>query len=162
MGNVLRNPTTGAAILLTPRTGSHSLVTAAISAWWPDTILNGDEHPAVVIPAQENWDGTAADVAVIVRNSVERFRSICAHRPDATVDEHLDNVTYGPLPAGPFARVFKFEAGLDAVAQYLDLPVPLLHLDATDEADKPQLTTEQESRVREIYATDIALWESLG
>jgi len=161
MGNVLRNPTTGAAVLLTPRTGSHSLVTAAISAWWPDTVVAGDEHPAVAIPAQENWDGTATDIAVIVRNPVERFRSICAHRPDATVDEHLDNLTYGPLPAGPFARVFRFEDGLDAVAEYLGLPVPLPQIDATDEASKPTLTPEQESRVREIYAADLALWETL-
>jgi hypothetical protein len=28
-------------------------------------------------------------------------------------------------------------------------------------ADTPTLTAEQEARVREIYAADIALWESL-
>jgi hypothetical protein len=37
--------------------------------------------------------------------------------------------------------------------------VPLPHLDASE--NKPVLTTEQENRVREIYATDIELWESL-
>ena len=162
MGNILRNPTTGAALLLTPRTGSHSLATAAMQAWWPEAVIDESSHPAVSLPSQENWDGISADVAVIVRNPVERFRSICAHRPECTVDEHLDNLTYGPLPAGPFARVFRFEDGLDAAAAYLGLPVPLPQLDATDEANKPQLTTEQEARVREIYAKDIALWESLG
>jgi len=162
MGNILRNPTTGAALLLTPRTGSHSLAAAAMQAWWPEAVIDESRHPAVSLPSQENWDGSAANVAVVVRNPVERFRSICAHRPDSTVDEHLDNLTYGPLPQGQFARVFKFESGLDAVAEYLGLPVPLPQIDATDEADKPQLTTEQEARVREIYAADLALWESLG
>jgi hypothetical protein len=59
-------------------------------------------------------------------------------------------------------RHFKFENGLDAVAEYLGLPIPLPQIDATDEADKPTLSAEQEARVREIYAADIALWESLS
>jgi hypothetical protein len=37
----------------------------------------------------------------------------------------------------------------------------LQHLDASEEADKPTLSAEQEARVREIYADDIALWESV-
>ena len=85
-----------------------------------------------------------------------------SHRLDRSIDEHLAAPCYGPLPKGTFARVFRFEDGLDAVAEYLGLPVPLPQLDATDEADKPTLTAEQEARVREIYAADIALWESLG
>ena len=161
MGNILRNPVTGNAILLTPRTGSHSLVIAAIDAWWSETHLeNAEQHPAVFIPSQENWDGSNQNVAVIVRNPIERFRSMIAHR-HLDIDEQLDNPVYGPLPQGQFVRLFRFEDGLDAVAEYLGLPTPLPQLDATDEADKPTLTAEQEARVREIYADDIALWESL-
>jgi hypothetical protein len=163
MGNILRNPVSGNAILLIPRTGSHSLVIAAIDAWWPGMRLeNGEQHPAVFIPLQENWDGSNQSTAIVVRNPVERFRSLCAHRPEMTVDEHLENLCYGPLPQGIFARHFRFEDGLDAAAEYLGLPVPLPQIDATDEADKPLLTAEQESRVREIYSDDVALWESLS
>jgi len=86
---------------------------------------------------------------------------MCAHRPSRTIDEHLDSPVYGPLPQAEFVRHFKFETELDAAAEWLGLPVPLPQEDATDEAAKPTLTAEQEGRVREIYADDVALWESL-
>jgi hypothetical protein len=66
-----------------------------------------------------------------------------------------------PLPQGQFARVFKFENELRDVTEYLGLPFPLPQIDATEEANKPVLTPEQETQVREIYADDIKLWESL-
>jgi hypothetical protein len=118
-------------------------------------------HPANAFPIDENWDGGNANVGLIVRNPVERFRSMCAHRPNRAIDEHLESPVYGPLPTGGFARYFRFESELDAAAEWLGLPTPLPQEDATDEAAKPVLTPEQEARVREIYADDIALWESL-
>jgi len=68
---------------------------------------------------------------------------------------------YGPLPTGNFARYFRFEDQLNEAAEWLGLPTPLPQEDATNEADKPTLTAEQEARLREIYADDVALWESL-
>jgi len=164
MGNTLRSPTNGNAILLTPRTGSHSLVMAAISQWWPETVLvDSTQHPSCWIPHQENYErGTKENVGVIVRNPVERFRSMIAHK-NLNVDEQLARPMYGPLPASPFVRYFRFEdGGLNAAAEWLGLQTPLPQEDATSEANKPALTPEQEARVREIYADDIALWESLG
>jgi hypothetical protein len=163
MGDILRSPS-GNCVVLTPRSGSHSLATAALAAWHPEQhaayiASDGTWHPAAFLP-EENFDGTQT-AAIVVRNPVERFRSMCSHRLDRSVEEHLAAPCYGQLPAGSFARHFRFEDGLDAVAEYLRLPLPLPQLDATDEADKPTLTAEQEARVREIYATDIALWESL-
>ena len=160
MGNLLRSPTTGNALALTPRSGSHSIAVAAIAAWWPDR-GEFEYHPANAFPNDENWDGSQSAVALIVRNPVERFRSMCAHRPQRTLEEHLDSPAYGPLPQGTFARYFRFEDQLDAAAEWLGLPTPLPHEDATNEADKPTLTAEQEARVREIYADDIKLWEGL-
>jgi hypothetical protein len=84
-----------------------------------------------------------------------------AHRRWRTLEEHLDSPVYGPLPQGDFSRYFRFEDQLDAAAEWLGLPTPLPQEDATNEAAKPALTPEQEARVREIYADDIALWESL-
>jgi hypothetical protein len=86
---------------------------------------------------------------------------MCAHRPSRTLAEHLDSPSYGPLPTGNFSRYFRFEDQINEAAAWLGLPTPLPQEDATDEADKPILTAEQEARVREIYADDIALWESL-
>jgi len=164
MGDILRSPS-GNCVVLTPRSGSHSLAAAALAAWHPEQhaaylASDGTWHPAALLP-EENWDGTQ-NAAIVVRNPVERFRSMCSHRLDKSIAEHLDSPGYGPLPYGAFVRHFKFEDGIDAVAEFLGLPTPLPHIDATDEADKPTLTAEQEARVREIYAADIALWKSLS
>lgn len=161
MGNILRSPITANAIFLTPRSGSHSLVVAAIAQWWPGTIIgDAQQHPACWIPWQENWTGDNENVGIIVRNPVERFRSMAAHKQLA-VDAQLADPLYGPLPQNNFARYFKFERDLDAVCAWLGLPTPLPQEDATNEMSKPVLTPEQEARVRELYAADVALWETL-
>ena len=162
MGNILRNPTNNKAILLTPRTGSHSLTLAAISQWWPDTVLRDSvQHPACWIPHQESYiHGTKENVAIIVRNPVERFRSMISHK-NLNIDEQLVKPMYGPLPQGNFVRYFRFEDQLNEAAEWLGLQTPLPQDDASDPVDKPILTPEQEARVREIYADDIVLWESL-
>jgi len=160
MGNILRTPN-GRAVLMTPRSGSHSLSRAALIHYWPELWIKGDDHPAALLPFDEGWGGSNQNVAIVVRNPVERFRSMCAHRPERTLEEHLDAPVYGPLPQGNFARYFRFEDQLNEAAEWLGLPTPLPQEDATEEADKPTLTPEQEARVREIYADDIALWESL-
>jgi len=46
------------------------------------------------------------------------------------------------------------------MAEYLGIVAPKEQINVCP-ADKPILTSEQEARVREIYADDIALWESL-
>ena len=160
MSNILRSPN-GNAVLLTPRSGSHSLAVSAMQAFWPDIQMAEEGHPAWYFGVQETWDGSNQNVAIVVRNPVERFRSMVAHRPEMTLEELLANPVYGPLPQGAFVQHFRFEDQLDACAAWLGLPTPLPQIDATDEANKPTLTPEQESRVREIYAADVALWESL-
>jgi hypothetical protein len=164
MGDLLRSPS-GKCVVLTPRSGSHSLAAAALAAWYPEQYAaylasDGTWHPAAFLP-EENFDNTL-NAAIVVRHPVERFRSMCAHRLDKSLSQHLAHPSYDPLPQGTFDRAFRFENGLDAVAEYLGLPTPLPQIDATDEADKPTLTPEQEARVRELYADDVALWESLS
>jgi hypothetical protein len=127
--------------------------------FWPDVVVENN-HPANHFGAEEWWAGSNVDVALVVRNPVERFRAMIAQR-HLDVDEQLTSPFYGPLPQGNFVRYFRFEDQLNDAAEWLGLPTPLPHEDATSEADKPTLTPEQEARVREIYAADIALWESL-
>jgi len=158
MSEFLVSPTTNNCILLTPRSGSHSLAAAALTAWYPDAPPS-EGHPAQSLPLVLEWPD--CPTGLIVRNPIERFRSMCAHRPERTLDEHLAEPFYGPLPQGNFVRYFRFEDELDAAAEWLGLPTPLPQEDATDPALKPTLTPEQEARVREIYAADLALWESL-
>ena len=147
--------------MLTPRSGSHSLARTALRTFWPDIAVNSEWHPAACLPVALHWDGTQRDIGLIVRNPVERFRSMCAHRPERTLEQHLAHPVYGPLPRGNFVGYFRFEDQLDAAAEWLGLPTPLPHEDATDPALKPTLTPDQEARVREMFADDVALWESL-
>ena len=163
MGDLLRCPN-GNALALTPRSGSHSLCDAALASFWPDAPRLPTYHPAASLPIQEFFPadvGAATAVAMVVRNPVERFRSMCAHRPNRTIEEHLQQPVYGPLPAGQFSKLFRFEDQLQECADWLGITVPLEQIDPTEPSSKPDLTPEQEARVREIYADDIALWESL-
>lgn len=159
MSDIVRSPINGNAILLTPRSGSHSLARAAVAAWYPSIEVPENAHPASVLPTEIFVDQKG--LGIIVRNPIERFRSACAHMPSRALEEHLSGPLYRPLPQGEFARHFRFEDQFDAAAEWLGLPTPLPLEDATNEADKPILTPEQEARVREIYAADISLWESL-
>ena len=59
----------------------------------------------------------------------------------------------------PDSQLFKFP-DLQGMANYLGLTGELEKINVCP-VDKPVLTPEQEARVREIYADDIALWESL-
>jgi hypothetical protein len=160
MSNVLRAPN-GNGLLLTHRTASHSIAVSAMQNFWPNIAIGDEGHPAWYFGTQEVWDGNNPNVALIVRNPIERFRSICAHHPEQTVDQHLENPRYLSLPQNGFVKHFRFEDQLNDAAEWLGLPTPLPQEDASDPALKPALTAEQEARVRELYAADIALWESL-
>jgi hypothetical protein len=160
MSEILRSPITNNAVLLIPRSGSHSLATAAMRTFWPDIEITDESHPATFFGSEEWWDGTNQNIAIIVRNPIERFRSMCAHKPEKTIEEHLIQPIYGPLPKGDF-QYFLFETEFDKCAEWLGLPTPLPHIDASAESNKPILTIKQEAIIEKIYADDILLWESL-
>lgn len=159
MSNILRSPN-GNALHLTPRSASTAISLSAMAAFWPEITVPENTHPANAFGLQENWDGANEGVGLIVRNPFERFRSMVAHHGERSLQAHLDRPEYAPLPKGNFVRYFKFESELDAAAEWLGLPTPLPRENEADAA-KPDLTPEQEARVREMFADDVALWESL-
>ena len=151
---------------LIPRAASHSMAAAALLYWHKDAYDKWQEsstkHPAHFLP-DTGWPCNHPQeltIAIIVRNPIERFRSMCAHKLDKTLEEHLSQQYYGILPRGDF-KYFLFETQLDECAEWLGLPTPLPHIDASTESNKPILTPDQEAIVRQIYAEDIVLWESL-
>ena len=151
---------------LIPRSASHAIAVAWMAEKEEDNYLNwqqaGGLHPARYLTEQiSDYELPAnAELGVIVRNPIERFRSMVA-KHDQTLEEQLANPRYQALPPLPFTIFFRFEDQLQLCAAWLGITQPLLQIDPTEPADKPDLTTEQEIRVREIYAADIALWESL-
>jgi hypothetical protein len=160
MGRVLIGKN-GRGLVLIPRSGSHTIAAAWLQQYEPENYAawqSGGYHPAKYFAIQTNKHDGA--LGVIVRDPVERFRSMVA-KHNFTVDAQLELPTYGPLPQLPFTQYFRFEDQLQECADWLGITVPLPHLDGIDDAEKPILTAEQKARVCEIYATDIALWESL-
>ena len=152
-------------LLLTPRSASHSFAAAALEQWHPEghaawKASTGDKHPARYLPNLV-YPMDCETPAIIVRNPVERFRSACSQRKEIKLETLLETPPFGVLPGGYLIRPFLFESQLQACADWLGITVALPQLDSTDESDKPILTPEQESRVREFFAADIALWESL-
>lgn len=165
MGQILVS-TNSNRLALTPRSGSHSLAAAWLTQFEPENYaswkLQPLLHPARFLAVQETPEEIppAAPLACIVRDPVDRFRSMIAHR-QLDVEQQLKSPMYAPLPILPYTHYFRFEDQLQGCAEWLGITIPLPHLDKTAEADKPKLTPEQETRVREIYAEDVALWESL-
>jgi len=165
MGNVLVGDNSR-SMLMVPRTGSHSLVGTWLLQREPENYTawqsNLPHHPGGYLANQVvSFPGERSGLAVIVRNPVERFRSMCARHTFKTVEDHLVVPQYGPIQAEGCSTFFRFEDQLETAAEWLGLSLPILHLDAAGEENKPTLTPDQEARVREIYAADIALWESL-
>jgi len=170
MGEILRTPS-NKAILLMPRSASHSIGLAALEAFWPDQLFQYNQqlsnnistkipHPAACFPQYEAFIGQN-DLAIVLRNPIERFRSMCSHRPDISIDQHLSNPMYGPLPKGQWLKVFLFEIQLQECIDWLGITLPLKKIDPTEESDKPILTPQQEDKIREIYNDDIILWNYL-
>jgi hypothetical protein len=56
---------------------------------------------------------------------------------------------------------FRFPSQINDCAEWLGLKTPVPALNAESEAGKPTLTAAQEAAVRELYADDIALWDSI-
>jgi hypothetical protein len=160
----------GNRFALVPRSGSYSIIWQAIPE--SDRTPGGDWHPinatsqTIGSPLQDNEP--AYGLCCLVRDPVERFRSACA-RQKKSVDEGLESlaadVHFWPLSdMGLLAdgvKHFRFPDQINACAEWLGLETPVPAMNEEPEESKPTLTPEQEARVREIYADDITLWESL-
>jgi hypothetical protein len=150
---------------LVPRSGSHSIVASWLQQYEQENFALWQErgfHPARYLREQltEFQIPESVDLAVVVRNPVERFRSMVA-RHGTDVESQLIAPIYGPIDKLPFTHYFRFEDQIQEYAEWLGINTPIPVLAESDENNKPILTPEQELRVREIYQNDIALWQSL-
>lgn len=168
-------------VAMVTRSGSHSLLLHIVRHICPHRLdqpstppKNQRWHPYLELP-EHIKDGRYYDIsdvkgnlAVIVRNPVERFRSACA-RQNLSVEQGLlameSDGHFWPLKdMGLIAddiAYFRFPDQINECAEWLGLPTPVPHENGEPEEKKPVLTLEQESAVRLAYAEDITLWESL-
>jgi len=167
-------------VALVTRSGSHSLFKSILSKYYPNLPQNEKDRPFViendrwhpVMNLEDILDLSSSDIsdlefAVMVRDPVERFQSSCARlgmTPTEVLDNHMDNVHVWTLKSmglldAPKAKYFLFENQLEDCANYLGLDLPLPALNG--ESNKPELTSEELSRVQSHFADDIALYERL-
>lgn len=166
----------GRRFALVTRSGSYSIVWQALPEGnrIPDNTHapRGRWHPinaAGMIASPLATDEPANGLCCMVRDPVERFRSACA-RQGVSVAEGLDRQhsdvhfwslsSMGLLEQG--MTYFRFPDQLDDCAEWLGLETPVPQTNDEQESSKPTLTQEQENIVRQIYADDILLWESLN
>lgn len=173
----------------TSRSCTSSLGFMALKQFHPDRVpehpvIDGQGHRLLNYALGETLP---AGCAVMVRHPIERFRSVVA-RMGISVEKALILLYWfhglGPKPAftgrheleythgttwhhlTPVTQFIQLDSQLfvfpdiTGMASYLGIVAPEERINACP-ADKPELTPEQETIVREIYAADLTLWESL-
>ena len=157
-----------------------------INSAYPEGQNADTQQVQLRVPYRTNPD---RPVVLLVRDPVERFRSAMAQvgldDVDATLTELVEetgnygsagglrnvklvenvhfvpqNVSNDVIMAGQSLHTFAFPDEIDAAAEFLGLDLPLITINEANGV-KPDLTEAQVAAVREFYAADQALWESL-
>jgi len=151
----------GQSFAFVARAGSTALVCGVQSVYgnWHEDHYCDDELPR--------------NCVVVVREPVTRFRSLL-WAMDTTADEAISRMQESPrFPCGRgFAQHFRPVSTIvqsdSRVFRFFDpeiwpaLIIPPYNEIVSKSSHHPDLTPEQEEKVRDIYAADIALWESLS
>ena len=158
-------------LALVARAGSHSLFSAILAEFYGDIRPPENDHPFRVTPNLTDMALTGTlgrNIAVMVRDPVERFRSACA-RQKTKVGEGLllrdKDVHFWSLESmgvlGDEFVHFKFPQQLQECASWLGINKKVLLLNSEPESKKPILSSEEIQKVSEAYAEDIHFWRSL-
>lgn len=175
---------------LNAKVGTSTFARAIIKKYHKDidAELNAVAFPAgenadtgqwqMLVPYRVNPD---RDVVCLVREPVDRFRSAMAQIGLTDVDAAIEELrseagTYGKrgpvklvenVHFVPQSRItgnpihyFLFPEQADAAAEFLGLDLPLVIINEA-KGVKPDVTPEQAAAIREFYADDVALWNSL-
>jgi hypothetical protein len=173
-----------AAIAVNLKVASSSLARAIIRAHHPEEeamlhTRQGEgerwtEYPEGRGPENTRWQSVCPKVEpeeresifLLVRDPVERFRSACAEREIQDVSGLLDRLESGQCydphfaPQSQFAgegvRVYRYPDQLEELARDAGLEHPLPEI-LGPRRPKPELTQEQEARVKRIYSEDFKL-----
>lgn len=151
------------SIAFNHKAGTMSICVAAAKAWWPDLLAGLGSMPHLARFVVPKIEVPRNPVLVTIREPIDRFRSGCATlgiTPDQAIarfDEPHFIKQSSYLVEG--ARCFKFPDQIKEFAEIAglgDIPQYKATL-----REKPLLTDEQLRKVREYYADDIKLFNSL-
>lgn len=148
-------------------------------------------YPAGQGPNDKQWQGyvpqhdSEKPILMLVRNPVDRFRSAMAQFSLTDVDAVIDSIINDtkiqiPLPSNRTASVknnlhfttqasllegttklYQFPDQLEQFANEAGLDYPLLTINESSNP-LPDITAEQETQLREIYADDLVMLESIA
>jgi hypothetical protein len=178
----------GKSFNFTSRSGTSSLGLMALKQFHPDRV---PDHPVIDgaghrLNDYEVSSTLPAGCAIMVRDPVERFKSLLG-KMNVTVDQAFTWLYWfhdlGEKPANTDRLALEYTVGttwhhftpvthyiqpdsqlflfpdIQGMANYLGLTGEVQLINGCSE--KPSLTSEQETIVKNIYAPDIQLWESL-
>ena len=160
------------------KSGSSAIARAILFAQQPEyTVRSASNDPEKVELSlnRPKWQALVPKTetpnlpAIPVRDPIERFRSACAQE-GITADEALAKIDKANFHFRPTSAhvtmdcvLFKFPEHLDELAAFLGLEsIDRVNDGETNNPPKPDLTAEQLTLVREIYADDIALYASIA
>lgn len=173
------------AVAVNYKVASASLARAIIATYHPDTdsVLttppgngNGTDYPDGHNADTIRWHeqcpkidpSEREHVVLLIRDPIEKFRSACAESDITDVDALLDKLEAGDSrnvhfwPQSRFegiTKYYRFESDLEQMANDLglDWPLPNITKPGGSKTPKPNLTPDQLTRVKTIYAEDLAL-----
>lgn len=154
------------------KAASASFISAIVSDHYPvlnDTLLNNTSYAEGVTRNNLRLHGlvdkveeAVGTVVMIVRDPVQRFRSACGEMGLTAAEglvsdnEHFRSAS-SLLKDG--TKLYRFESDLSAAATELGLTLPLPNIPST--GTKPVLTTDELAQVKNKYADDIILHNSI-
>jgi hypothetical protein len=163
----------GCSYVLVGRSGSTSLCKAICQQLFPERLPRQHDKLTHHLWYQDfllREPEPSGICLVSMRDPVERFRSYCAYLNITDVDKVLDKLEldgkmvdgFQPVSeklGGHSCRLFKFPDHFDSLAKAVGV-VDVETLNGQPDNKKPALTKEQFVRVKDIYSTDIKMFEN--
>jgi hypothetical protein len=164
----------GRAFAIVGRSGSYAITYAATDIQLREMPLDWPNHKpwhpiyarSVISRPLSEYNGQAG-LAVLVRDPVERFRSACSHAnipPDIAIQTVFDTKFRSLEQAGLIRddiTYFRFPDQINECANWLGLTSPVIHINQSDEYNKPVLSHDQLEKIKRLYSADMSLWESI-
>lgn len=181
-----------AAVAINPKAGSSTLAREIIRVHHPDqeslVTTPPGEGKGTAYPPGKSADTTRLhflvpkvealerEVTIIpVRDPVERFRSACAESNRDDVDAVIEDLKENRIPRnshfwnqvrllqGNKAKLYKFPDHFPQLLEEIGVGPDVVDIHQRDNRiEKPELTEAQVAAVKELYADDVRLFESIN
>jgi len=154
------------------RSGSTAIYSSVLEKFYPERLnqwkLSGEIQPHRFM---ERESIPSNPTAILLRDPVQRFISSCARIKASPQDALNFNIPINEylyfIPVTEIVKdftnikYFKFPDQINDFAEYLELSIPVNIENESEIGTKPVLTNDELSKVQDIFADDIDLFNSL-